>query len=148
MYRRSLLILLPVVSLIAWETRAQCKIEEQIASCTAKMHVPMHFLKSYRIEPSHPDRNFVEYSYVLAKDRVYALDLCTEGKSADGLVVTVFDSERNVVVSNETQHGLAKSLVYNCTATGIFYMRYTFESPVFRSCVSVLMFSMNEKTAP
>ncbi len=143
-----LLIFLFAAQSFVLKTQAQCTVEGQIAVCTANAHVPMHFLKSYRVEPSRADQGYIEYSYVLTKNTTYALSLCTPAAGADGIVITLFDSQRNIVATNKTPQGLFPSINFNCMATGIFYMRYTFENSVHRSGLSVLMFSMNEKIAP
>jgi hypothetical protein len=147
MCRHPSFIVLSAVLLIGCQTTALCKVEVQIASCAAKIVMPIHVLKNNCIHLSHPNMTNMGYSYVVANDRLCESKLLAAEKLAARGVVTLFDSQRNVFGSNKTQKRLSPSLSFYCTITRIFYLRHLFEDFASYVChPSVDVFPMHDKT--
>lgn len=82
-------------------------------------------MKSYKIEKGAKD--FVEYSYVFTKGTQYMINICADGQSTDGIVVSLFDSNRNKVATSKVNGQFISAIAYPCNTTGIYYIQYTFD---------------------
>ncbi len=107
------------------ESLAQCNAESLSTQCIPKLAEGFNFLKSYKIEKG--GKEYVEYSYVFAKGAQYMINICAPGQSTDGIVVSLFDSKRNQVASSKVNGQFISAIAYPCPATGIYYIRYTFD---------------------
>jgi hypothetical protein len=92
-----------------------------------KLSSGFNFLKSYKIDGTAKDK--VEYSYVFTKGTQYFINLCNSGTATDGIVVNIFDKERNKVASNKISGQYVSAISFPCNATGIYYIQYTFDEP-------------------
>lgn len=111
-------------------SNAQCQADE----CVSKISDGYIFLKSYKMEKAG---NEVEYSYVFSKDTDYMLVTC----NANNVIVTLFDSNKKMIATNydPKTEKYYTALAYNCKATGIYYLKYSFKENS-ECCVSVLAF--------
>lgn len=107
------------------EVLAQCNAENLSTQCIPKLATGFNFLKSYKIEKGGKD--FVEYSYVFTKGTQYMINICAGGTSTDGIVVSLFDSNRNKVASSKVNGQFIQAIAYPCNTTGIYYIQYTFD---------------------
>ena len=55
------------------------------------------------------------------------INVCANGTATDGIVVTLFDSGRNRVITNKINGQYLSAIAYACNATGIYYIQYTFD---------------------
>jgi hypothetical protein len=85
------------------------------------------FLKSFKVDGQGGTKSMVEYSYVFSKDTQYYLNICNDGLETDGIVVTMYDSKRQVVTTNFNEGKFYSGFIYPCNATGIYYITFTFE---------------------
>ena len=85
------------------------------------------FLKTFKVDGQAGAKSKVEYSYVFSKDTQYFLNVCSEGTGTDGIVVTMYDSKRQMVSTNFNNGKFYPGLVYPCNATGIYYITFTFQ---------------------
>jgi hypothetical protein len=123
---KKLLIFVFSVSLLsALDVIAQCNAENLSTQCIPKLATGFNFLKSYKIEKG--GKEFVEYSYVFTKGTQYMINICTAGANTDGIVVSLFDSNRNKVASSKVQGQFISAIAYPCATTGIYYIQYTFD---------------------
>jgi outer membrane lipoprotein-sorting protein len=104
---------------------AQCNAETLSTQCIPKLASGFNFLKSYKVEKG--GKEYVEYSYVFTKGTQYMINICEPGQIADGITVTLYDSDRNKVATNKVDDQYASSIVYACNKIGIYYIHYTFE---------------------
>jgi hypothetical protein len=107
------------------EVLAQCNAENLSTQCIPKLATGFNFLKSYKIEKGGKD--FVEYSYVFTKGTQYMINICAGGANTDGIVVSLFDSNRNKVASSKVNGQFIQAIAYPCNTTGIYYIQYTFD---------------------
>ena len=82
-------------------------------------------MKSYKIEKGGKD--YVEYSYVFTKRTQYMINLCAPGEGTDGIVVSLFDSNRNKVATSKISGQYITAIAYPCNTTGIYYIQYSFD---------------------
>ncbi len=123
---KKLLVFVFAVSVLSTlDVIAQCNAESFSTQCIPKLASGFNFLKSYKIEKGGKD--FVEYSYVFTKGTQYMINICANGQSTDGIVVSLFDSNRNKVASSKVNGQFISAIAYPCNTTGIYYIQYTFD---------------------
>lgn len=111
--------------LTALEGIAQCNSEALCNTCIPKLAGGFNFLKSYKIEKGSKD--YVEYSYVFTKGTQYMINICAQKEPTDGIVVSLFDSNRNKVATSKINNQFISAIAYPCNTTGIYYIQYTFD---------------------
>ena len=109
----------------ALDVIAQCSAENLSNQCIPKLSPGFNFLKTYKIEKG--GKEFVEYSYVFTKGTQYMINICSPGTNTDGIVVSLFDSNRNKVASSKINGQFISAIAYPCNTTGIYYIQYTFD---------------------
>lgn len=106
---------------------AQCNAEAQANACISNLQDGFTFLKTFKVDGQGGAKAKVEYSYVFSKDTQYFLNVCSSGDGTDGIVVTMYDSKRQMVSTNYNKGKFYPGLVYPCNATGIYYITFTFK---------------------
>ena len=117
----------------------QCNADIFVNNCIPKLAPGFNFLKGYKVDgDNHRDK--VEYSYVFTAGTQYMVNLCVDGNSADGVMVSLFDANRNKVATSKVDNQFVSAIQYSCRATGIYYIQYTFEGAASRCAGSALGF--------
>ena len=125
--RKLILALAISLALFTNSAYAQCNPEDFTAACVPKLATGFNFLKSYKIDGEGGSRGKVEYSYVFTKGTQYFINICSTGAVTDGIVVSLYDQNRNQVASSKIDNQVVSAIAYPCNATGIYYIQYTFE---------------------
>ena len=107
------------------EVIGQCNSEAFSTQCIPKLAAGFNFLKSYKIEKG--GKEVVEYSYVFTKGTQYMINICAAGSETDGIVVSLFDSNRNKVATSKINGQFISAMAYPCNTTGIYYIQYSFD---------------------
>lgn len=81
-------------------TNAQCSAVEKANGCISSLQDGFTFLKTFKVDGHDGAKPKVEYSYVFSKDTQYFLNICTDGEVTDGIIVTMYDSKRQMVSTN------------------------------------------------
>jgi hypothetical protein len=115
------------VLLSAGLAHGQCSADEKANACISKLQEGFTFLKTFKVDGQGGAKAKVEYSYVFSKDTQYFLNICNDGESTDGIVVTMYDSKRQVVSTNFNKGKFYPGLIFPCGATGIYYITFTFD---------------------
>ena len=105
----------------------QCDAAERAAGCTPNPDSGYTLIKSFEVDGKGGSKDKIEYSYVFTKGTKYLVNVCGSSKTPDGVVVTLYDKYRNKVASNLVEGKVLKAISYPCSATGIYYITYTFE---------------------
>ena len=122
------MILAALLMVVNHTSNAQCNPESLTENCIPKLADGFNYLKSYKINGDGGSKDKVEYSYVFTKGTQYMINLCAMGEQTDGIVVNLFDSNRNKVVSSKVDGQYISAIVYPCNNTGIYYIQYTFDN--------------------
>jgi hypothetical protein len=117
-----MLLILPAVTPV----KAQCNYHAQTQECISKIHDGFIYVKSFPVDGKNGSKEKIEYSYVMTRDTQYFLNVCTPEKDTDGIIVTIYDFERNPVSTNYSDGRFFDALIFQCNATGIYYITYTF----------------------
>ena len=124
--KKLIFIVLSVFVLSTLEVIGQCNSEALSTACIPKLAAGFNFLKSYKIEKG--GKEFVEYSYVFTKGTQYMINICAgSADGVDGIVVSLYDSNRNKVASSKINGQFISAIAYPCNTTGIYYIQYTFD---------------------
>jgi hypothetical protein len=123
--KKSIFIVLTIFVSSALEVIGQCNSDALSSQCIPKLATGFNFLKSYKIEKG--GKEYVEYSYVFTKGTQYMINICSPGQNTDGIVVSLFDSNRNKVASSKVNGQFISAIAYPCNTTGIYYIQYTFD---------------------
>lgn len=119
---------------------AQCSAEAHVNACISKLQDGFTFLKTFKVDGQGGAKSKVEYSYVFSKDTQYFLNICSEGTGSDGIVVTLYDSRRQMIWTNFNNGKFYTGMVFPCNATGIYYITFTFQGSQNHCGGSVLGF--------
>lgn len=120
--------------------QGQCGASDLADNCIAQLGDGFNFVKSFPIDGEAGGKSKIEYSYVFAKGTEYSINICTDGEAPDGIVVSLYDSNRRKLTTNAANGKVFKGLRYNCNSTGIYYITYTFDGSQQHCGGSVLGF--------
>ena len=123
----TLLGMLSFVLLANFEVKAQCSPSQYTEACIPQLAEGFNFVKSYEINGEGGAKDKIEYSYVFAKGTQYFLNICAAGESTDGIVVSLYDSNRKKVGTSFANGNFNRGIIYPCNATGIYYITFTFD---------------------
>lgn len=126
------LLILPGFILLTtgFSVQAQCDFYDESQECISKVHDGFIYIKSFEIDGQNGKKEKVEYSYVMAKETQYYLNICTPGNDPDGIIATIYDAQRNPVSTNYADGKFYEALIFQCNATGIYYISFTFNGSV------------------
>jgi hypothetical protein len=119
---------------------AQCDSDRHCEDCIKQIEEGFTYLKSYKVDGEGGGKSKVEYSYVFTKGAQYFLNICTGSNSANGIILTIYDSTRKMVGTNYLNGKFFPVVKYPCNATGIYYITFTFEKPTTYCGGSILGF--------
>ncbi|MEO8473067.1 MAG: hypothetical protein ABI477_12780 [Chryseolinea sp.] len=123
--KKLILSVLTIITLSTLQVIGQCNSEALSNQCIPKLSAGFNFLKSYKIEKGGKD--VVEYSYVFTKGTQYMINICAATSPTDGIIVSLFDSNRNKVASSKVNGQFIAAIAYPCNTTGIYYIQYSFD---------------------
>ncbi len=106
--------------------KAQCEPGSLSRECINSISEGFIYLKSYSIDGQDNSKERIEYTAVMSKDTQYSFKICTSFEGADGIILTIYDANRNEIASNREKGIIVPDLNYMCTSTGIYYLRFTF----------------------
>lgn len=106
---------------------AQCNSEELKNKCVPQLANGFNYIASYKIDGAGGSKERIEYSYVFCKGTQYLIDICSPDGTT-GIVVSVYDSQRNKVADSKVDNKSVSKLAYLCSSSGVYYMQYTFIS--------------------
>lgn len=125
--KKLILFFFIIFLLNASDTTAQCNSENLSSECIPKLASGFNFLKSYKIDGDGGSKEKVEYSYVFLKGTQYMINICAPSQPTDGIIVSLYDGNRNKVASSKLDNQYISTIVYPCNATAVYYIQYTFE---------------------
>ncbi len=114
-----------------------CDTSPLASECVKQMPRKFHTLKTFPLA-KRKEQQYIECSYVLTKGNRYNIGTCFN--SVDNLKIEVFNSRRSMVASLTSEKKYSK-LSYKCIATGIYYMRFSFDSANNSCGASLLSFA-------
>jgi len=119
---------------------AQCNTTELSKNCIDNIKEGFIFIKNFAVDGQGGQLEKLEYSYIFAKDTQYFLNLVNSEGSSEGIIVTISDSRRREITRNYINGKFFPAIVFDCKATGIYYLTYTFEGSGSNCASSALAF--------
>ena len=114
-----------------------CDTSPLATECVKQMPRKFHTLKSFSLAKKK-EQEYMECSYVLTKGTRYNIGACFN--TVDNLKIEVFNSRRSLVASITSGKKYSK-LTYKCISSGIYYMRFSFDSSNNSCGASLLSFA-------
>ena len=124
---KRLLFFIAVVGMSSSSMLAQCDAASKAANCAPGPDSGYTLIKSFEVDGKGGTKTKIEYSYVFTKGTKYLVNVCGGMDTVDGVIVTIYDKYRNKVASNLVSGQIVKAIAYPCSATGIYYITYTFQ---------------------
>lgn len=110
------------------QLKAQCAPETYSLKCIGAMDENAIYLKSFNIDGHKMTGNLVEYSMAFGYNVNYLFKICTALNHADGIVLTIYNSRREVMTTNVHDDHISDELKFQCPATGIYYLNFSFNN--------------------
>ncbi|GHN00266.1 hypothetical protein WSM22_17550 [Cytophagales bacterium WSM2-2] len=136
----TLALIFSLIGTLSSQGPKPCNPDGFASECIPKLSTGFNFLKSYKIDGEGGAKDKIEFSYVFTKGTQYMINLCTGETPPDGIVLTMFDSSRNRVITNKVNGQVLTAISYACNATGIYYLQYTFDGSANKCGGSVVGF--------
>jgi hypothetical protein len=119
---------------------SECDPESHANNCIPKLATGFNFLKAYKVDGVSGAKEKVEYSYVFTTGTQYMINLCSGNTAPDGIVVSLYDGQRNKIATNKIEDQIVSAINFSCRSTGIYYIQYTFDGSSTRCGGSALGF--------
>lgn len=143
--KKIILTLIVCVAFIAPSAAfAQCDNDDFMDECAVLLEDYM-YVKSFDINTkSAKSKNaaITQYSYVFSKGTNYVITVCDQNKPGNKMVVSLYDRNKKLVATNvdpKTRKQYNK-IIYPCQATGVYYLKYTWQANKVGCGVSILGF--------
>jgi len=122
---------------------AQCEDEDFLDDCAAGIG-DFKFLKAYKIKVKGDKSGAIptiEYKSMFSKGKSYLINACSDPDGGK-LIVSLYDRNHRLISSNfnKKTKEYYPGVAYRCTATGLYYLSYTFRAEKGGCGVSVLGF--------
>lgn len=126
------LLALCLIMLLSYTGYSQCNVELYSQRSLKEVKAGYMFVKSFRIDGKEGSRRKIEYTCVFSKGVTYQVLISSADGEASGIVGTLYNPERKKLASNYFEGKHYRMLQYNCNATGIYYLTFTFrDTPSF-----------------
>ena len=120
---------------------AQCSSDAFMDNCSSALE-DFNFIKSFEFENSKGGAKN-EYSYVFSKGSTYRIVVCDENIANEKMIVTLYDRNHKLIATNylKASKKVFPSLTYPCSATGVYYIEYSFQGNKAKCGINILGFS-------
>jgi len=126
----SLFTTFAIVAGVSSYAQAQCEPEQFVDACIAETQDRgFTFVKSYKIDGQGGAKSKIEFSYVFSKDTDYLFVIRGKDGEAQGIILSIYDSNRNLIVTNfdKVNNKFYHEFHFENKKTGIYYMDWTFD---------------------
>jgi hypothetical protein len=122
------LLLLLTWLIIPQVSFGQSDNDELLDKCAANLGT-YNYIKSFKVNTGLWKKVNSEYSYVFSKGSTYILIACNESTDKGKMIISLYDRNKNLIASNydENTKNYYSDLLFPCSATGVYYIRITFE---------------------
>ena len=117
--------------------QAQCGSAALEIECISQLQNGVTYLRSFKVDGQESE---VEYSYVFTKGTQYHIYTWSEDPAIDGIIITLYDSDRNMITTNYKDGKFYQDLIFPCKESNIYYLTFTFRESQHYCGGSVLGF--------
>ncbi len=122
-----LFLLLNFCVLLSYTTQAQCDTEALNNKALKSLPKGFVFLKSYKVDGKAGMKKSVEYTCVMNADTQYALHIASAEGNANGIIATLYDSQRTELATSNINNKFFQGWTFSCKATGVYYLVFSFK---------------------
>jgi hypothetical protein len=122
---------------------AQCSSDAFMDNCSSALD-DFNFIKSFEyVNPKGGAKN--EYSYVFSKGSTYRIVVCDENIAGNRMIISLYDRNHKLIASNfdKASKKVFPALTYPCSATGVYYIEYSFQGDKAKCGINILGFTKN-----
>ena len=122
---------------------AQCSSDAFMDNCSSALE-DFNFIKSF--EYANPKGGAkAEYSYVFSKGSTYRIVVCDENLAGNKMIISLYDRNHKLIASNfdKASKKVFPALTYPCSATGVYYIEYSFQGDKAKCGINILGFTKN-----
>lgn len=126
------LLLITFYLSINFSALAQCDSEIYTSQALKTLTTGFTFVKAYKVDGKEGTRKQIEYTCVMNKDNSYMMRVSSKDGAANGIIVTLYDAQRNELAINQISNKSFVGWTFKCGATGVYYITFTFkDSPSY-----------------
>lgn len=117
---------------------SECNLD-QFSQMAAGKLTGYTYLKTYKLDANKESE--IEYSYVFSSNTQYVLTLAHEFETTD-ILISIYDNNRKELCNNfdKKNKKYFQGIGYSCSATGIYYVMFSFKNAKNKCGASVLGF--------
>ena len=107
---------------------SQCGSDAFLDKCASNLGT-FNYIKSFTSIANPRKRDNSEFSYVFSKGSTYLMLGCTENLHGGYMIISLYDRNHNLIVSTYSDKNKKNysELLYPCSATGVYYIKATFQ---------------------
>jgi hypothetical protein len=122
------LLLLVLCLIIPRVSFGQSDSDELLDKCAGNLGT-YNYIKSFRVNSGLWKKVNSEYSYVFSKGSTYIMIACNESTDKGKMIISLYDRDNKLIASNydENTKSYYSDLLFPCSATGVYYIRISFE---------------------
>lgn len=123
----------------------QCNSDEFLDKCASTLG-DYNYIKTFTASPNQRKKTNSENIYVFSKGSVYKMIACLENPLAGKMIISLYDRNHNLIASSYDQASKKyfSELQYPCSATGVYYIKTSFEGAKSGCSMCILGFSNAE----
>ena len=139
---RLILLIVIGVSLFTKYSFGQYETDVFLDKCASNLGT-YNYINSFISYAHQRKKATTEYSYIFSKGSSYMMVACTENASGGKMVISLYDRNHNLIAStyDEETKKYYPDLLYPCSATGVYYIKATFEGTKNGCGMCILGFS-------
>ncbi|MDJ1502532.1 hypothetical protein [Xanthocytophaga agilis] len=120
---------------------AQCEAEKYTEKIIGNLPDGTTFLKSYKIDGEGGNKTKIEYPYIFRQNSTYLINIANKDPELKGVVLELYDANRNLIGTSYDASGkkFRPGLGYTCSATGVYYLKFSFEGSKDYCAAAVLL---------
>jgi hypothetical protein len=126
--KKLLLLLLLCTILFPLISDGQCDTDIFLDKCATNLG-SFNYIKSFSLNARPKKKAYSEFSYVFSKGSSYMLIVCNENSDGGEMLINLFDREHKLIAStyDEKTKKHFPDLIYSCSATGVYYIKASYE---------------------
>lgn len=126
-------------------SNAQCDSDEFLDKCASNLGT-YNYIKTFISYANPRKKSDPENIYVFSKGSTYKLIACQPEPVAGKMVISLFDRNHNLIACTYDQNAnkYYSELRYPCSATGVYYIKTSFEGIKSGCGMCILGFSKEE----
>jgi hypothetical protein len=128
----------------AFSAFSQCDEEAYTAQALKTLGAGFSFIKPYKIDGKGGTRKQIEYTCIMNKDNSYMIRIASKDGATNGIVATLYDSQRIELATNLVNNKFFNGWTFKCPATGVYYITFTFKDATSYCGAAVLGFKITK----